>query len=184
MMLGPETFVARWQEFIENEPEMIRDSLCLMTCPLGSPALRGFSSSSSRFLVEAGLPQSCAPFLGFLQVGQGLPSLISAWRLEGVRGFDSKFLSRYHMLGSDSAGNPLCVDITDPDKVYMVDHEDAFRSRFLVASSIPQLAEALLAIHTLPYEEFGERFRQIDPIAATSGSWLITEVRSLVEEDA
>jgi hypothetical protein len=133
-------------------------------------------------LIEAGLPKSCAPFLSFDEVGKGLPKLISVWRLDGVSGVDTEFLSRYHTLGSDGAGNPLCIDTEEPGMVFMVDHDDAFRSRRLVASSVPQLAEALLIIHTQPYTLFRELFEKIDPAACGVDSFLPSEVETLIKE--
>lgn len=182
-MLKPETFVKRWQhEVVANEPEFIRDDLLLSVCSPEVPVLAQISEDSARFLVEAGLPKSCAPFLSFDEVGKGLPKLISVWRLDGVSGVDTDFLSRYYTLGSDGAGNPLCIDTEDPGKVFMVDHDDAFRSRRLVASSVPQLAEALLIIHTQPHEHFRRLFEAIDPAACSDDSFLPCEVAMLIKE--
>jgi hypothetical protein len=64
----------------------------------------------------------------------------------------------------------------------MVDHDDAFRSRHLVASSVPQLAEALLIINTQPHEDFLTHFQAIDPAACEVDSFLPTEVAMLIEE--
>jgi hypothetical protein len=85
-------------------------------------------------------------------------------------------------LGSDGAGNPLCIDTEESGKVFMVDHDDAFRSRRLVASSVPQLAEALLIIHTQPHEHFRRLFEEIDPAACGADSFLPSEVATLIEE--
>ncbi len=62
----------------------------------------------------------------------------------------------------------------------MLDHDDAFRSRHLVASSIPQLAEGLLLVYTVPHEEFQDRFAEIDPEAARDG-FLPAEVEQLMD---
>lgn len=182
-MLKPETFATRWQhEFVANEPEFIRDDLSLSVCSPEVPVLAKIPEDSARFLVEAGLPKSCAPFLSFDEVGKGLPKLISVWRLDGVSGVDTDFLSRYHTLGSDGAGNPLCIDTEEPGKIFMVDHDDSFRSRRLVASSVPQLAEALLIIHTQPREHFRRLFEAIDPVACGDDSYLPCEVAILIEK--
>lgn len=47
------------------------------------------------------------------------------------------------MIGSDGAGNPLCAD--EAGAVWMLDHEDSFRTREFVNSSVHLLAECLLA---------------------------------------
>lgn len=182
-MLKPETFATRWQhEVVAKEPEIIRDDTMLIACPAGSAALASIPEDSARFLAEAGLPKSCAPFLSFDEVGKGLPKLTAVWRLDGVSGVDTDFLSRYHTLGSDGAGNPLCIDTQEMGKVFMVDHDDAFRSRRLVASSVPQLAEALLIIHTQPHEDFLTLFQEVDPPACGPDSFLPPEVAMLIEE--
>ncbi len=182
-MLKPETFVKRWQhDVVANAPKFVRDDLLLTVCPTEVEVLAQIPEDSARFLVEAGLPTSCAPFLSFGEVGKGLPTLISVWRLNGVSGVDTKFLSRYYTLGSDGAGNPLCIDTEESGKVFMVDHDDAFRSRRLVASSVPQLAEALLIIHTQPHEHFRRIFEEIDPAACGADSFLPSEVATLIEE--
>jgi hypothetical protein len=179
-MLSPETFATRWQsEVVTNIPEFIRDEIALNSCTPDAGALALIPEKSARFLVEAGLPKSCAPFLTFDAVGKGLPKLDSLWRLDGVAGFDTDFLSRYHVLGSDGAGNPLCIDTEEHGKIFMVDHDNAFRSRRLVASSVPQLAEALLIIHTQPREQFVALFKEIDPDACAPDSFLPAGVASL-----
>jgi hypothetical protein len=178
--MEPEQFVARWKrEVYDLEPEFIRDDLRLLTCPADSPLLATLPTASARFLVAAGLPSSCAPFLGFSEIGRGLKTLVEVWRLDGVVGIDTEELRRYIVLGSDGAGNPLCLDSKDHGKIFMVDHDDAFRSRSLMASSVPQLAEALLLIHTLPHEDFGRNFMLIDPNAAGVDGFLPKEVEML-----
>jgi len=180
--MEPEEFVTRWKRDVyDREPEIIRDDIRLVTCPVGSPLLATLPAASARFLVEAGLPNGCAPFLGFSEIARGLRTLVEVWRLEGVSGIEAEELRRYFVLGSDGAGNPLCLDSKDNGKIYMVDHDDAFRSRTLVASSVSQLAEALLLIHTLPQEDFGRSFMQIDPDAAGVGGFLPKEVEMLKE---
>lgn len=182
-MLKPETFAMRWEnEVVANEPEFIRDDTRLCVCPPGAGVLTLIPDESARFLVEAGLPKSCAPFLSFNEVGKGLPKLISVWRLNEVSGVDTDFLSRYHILGSDGSGNPICIDTEEHGSIFMVDHDDAFRSRLLVASSVPQLAEALLIVHTRPREQFVRFFEKIDPTACAPDTFLPIEVAMLTEE--
>lgn len=100
----------------------------------------------------------------------------------GVSGVETDFLKRYHTLGSDGAGNPMCIDIEESGRIFMVDHDDAFRSRRLVASSVPQLAEALLLIHTQTREHFRRLFEAIDPDACGDDSFLPCEVATQIEE--
>jgi hypothetical protein len=59
----------------EGVPE-IADDLLLVSAPPGSLDTVSFPAEAAHFLVEAGLPGSCAPFLSFEAVAGGPPSLI------------------------------------------------------------------------------------------------------------
>jgi hypothetical protein len=65
----------------------------------------------------------------------------------------------------------------------MLDHEDGFRTRTFVASSVMTLVEALLLIQTQPHSEFVDRLRGFDPRAADDGAFLPAEVGILSEDD-
>jgi len=77
----------------------------------------------------------------------------------------------YRTIGSDGAGNPLCVEHLT-GAVVMLDHEDRFRTRQFINSSVRQLAECLLAYMG---EREPERFRAaahaIDPAAIDERSF-------------
>lgn len=126
-------------------------------------------------LIEAGgleLPLQAAPFLSFGRFAEqpplwevfGIPEHWTAARRQPVR--------RYRMIGNDGGGDPFCID---PDgAVWVLDHEDEFRTATFVNTGVPQLAECLLAY-------FGEtdpdRFRAavaaVDPPALADGTfWL------------
>ena len=57
---------------------------------------------------------------------------------------DRDRLAPYLMIGSDGAGNPICLEQVT-GQVILLDHEDRFRTVQFVNSGIHQLAECLLA---------------------------------------
>jgi hypothetical protein len=88
-------------------------------------------------------------------------------------------LSPYRMIGSDGADNPLCVE-DDTGAVWLLDHEDGFRSREFVNSGIPQLAECMLAyLGEDNPERFRKAVRSIDPPAMVEGSFWSCEALGL-----
>lgn len=92
---------------------------------------------------NAQLPSEAAPFLTF-EKAKKRPHL---WEIFGAKASwsaeDKNRLAGYRMIGSDGCGNPLCVE--DPTGVvWMLDHEDNFRTRQYVNSSVALLAECLL----------------------------------------
>jgi hypothetical protein len=102
------------------------------------------------------LPVDAAPFLSFAYAEEA-PYL---WQVFGLpqdwSATDRARLGAYPMIGSDGAGNPLCVE-EPTGAVWLLDHEDRFRTRQFVNSGVPQLAECLLAY--LGERDAG-RFRQ------------------------
>ena len=90
------------------------------------------------FLIEAGLPQEAAPFLSFDAAGSGrLESVADAYGL-------GPELRKYIMIGSDGAGNPICLDLADSAAIVCLDHEAGFLP-IRMNRSVSQLAEVLLA---------------------------------------
>jgi hypothetical protein len=125
------------------------------------------------------LPESAAPCLTFQEAVQPLPiwnvfALPADWSHA-----DRERLVPYRMIGSDAAGNPICVE-QNGGAVVILDHEVAFRTSQFVNSSIHQLAECLLAYMG---EQQPERFRQavrgIDPAALAEGSFWWNEASGL-----
>lgn len=126
----------------EGVPE-IADDLLLVSAPHGIFDAPSFPAEAARFLVEAGLPRSCAPFLSFEAVAGGPPSLVEYYGAHRFRPPDTPRLAQFYVIGSDGAGNPLCVDSARGGEVVMLDHEDGFHTRAFVASSVGTLAHAL-----------------------------------------
>jgi hypothetical protein len=101
------------------------------------------------------LPDEAAPFLNFDQAAR--PAHI--WEVFGNPSqwsdTERERLAPYQMIGSDGAGNPVCIE-RDTGAVVLLDHEDRFHSRQFVNSSVRQLAECLMAYMG---EKDAERFR-------------------------
>jgi hypothetical protein len=106
----------------------------------------GMKSPAARFLQFLGvtLPIDAAPFLSF-EDAERAPLL---WELYGPAdewsAADRSRLGAYRAIGSDGAGNPICVE-SSSGVVWLLDHEDQFKTRQFVNSSAWQLAESLLA---------------------------------------
>jgi hypothetical protein len=83
------------------------------------------------------------------------------------------------MIGSDGAGNPICVE-QSTGTVIMLEHEDWFRTLQFVNSSIRQLAECLLAyMGEHDADRFRVAIRQIDPPALTESAFWWYEAADL-----
>jgi len=86
------------------------------------------------------------------------------------------------MIGSDGSGNPICVEQTS-GVVVLLDHEDWFRTRQFVNSSVRQLGECLLVYMG---EQQQDRFRSavwgMDATALAEGSFWWHEAACLAPD--
>ncbi len=125
-------------------------------------------------MVECGLsilPDSAAPFVTFKEASQP----VSIWEAFGSPSdwspADRERLASYSMIGSDGAGNPICVEQLS-GAVLLLDHEDWFRTVQFINSGVSQLGECLLAYMG---ENDGMHFRlaveAIDPPAMAQGTF-------------
>ena len=182
-MISPNEFVEKWKAIWEEEP--IKFSVdTLEDVELDEEA--------KKFLIEAGLPDSAAPSLSF---HAGLTSICEEFGVE-------EDYSSYKYFGSTGWGDPICLYEDDGSIVYL-DHEENLEYETLINSSIPQLAESLLAYAQLIEEtkkENGddafldnniperlknwifEELKRIDPVALEDGFWK-AELESLDEVD-
>ena len=127
-MLAPKDFSARWGN----------DADSLIRFPKESVERLALSDEDKEFLVQAGLPEDAAPFLGFQVPTTGeLRTVAEDW------GQPAEFRC-YRTLGSDGSGNPIAIDESHQGEVVCLDHENGF-ARVLMNKSIRQLAESLLA---------------------------------------
>jgi hypothetical protein len=180
-------FLSRWTSLVKDHKAKaeaagvpdVADDLQLTTAPrtiLSDPA---FPEAAARFLIEAGLPRSCAPFLTFNAVARGPLPLVRFYGAHLFRPPDVSRLAAFYVLGSDGAGNPLCLDSARDGEVVMLDHEDGFRTRTFVSSSVATLAEALLIVESFPHTDFVQHLRACDPPAAEQTAFLPAEVGML-----
>lgn len=133
----------------------------------------GFEAIASTMVVCGSdvLPDSAAPCVSFKEAARSL----SVWEVFASPSdwlvVDRVRLAPYRVIGSDGAGNPICVEQVT-GAVVLLDHEDWFRTRQFVNSSVGQLAECLLAYMG---EQEPERFRSvvqsIDQAALAEGSF-------------
>jgi len=170
-MITPADFRARWGGGLMPYAPSAFDDVAL---PL----------VSKRFLIEAGLPQQAGLGLEFDLPPDKLPALSEAFEEDLPAGLD-----RYRPIGLDAA-TAICLDALDGWRLYAVDIDGAFPTRF-VNSSVPQLAEFLLVfregagvpVPALATDEELEasaqalerEFRRIDPATFEEGEnwWLL-----------
>ncbi len=94
------------------------------------------------FLCTAGLPESAAPFLTFVQRNGDKYNNIC--RLPELYDFLEKNFDQYVYIGYDGSGNPIIINTGDEDKIEWLDHEDLFSSNYF-NSSIEAMASCLIA---------------------------------------
>ncbi|MEQ9220292.1 MAG: SUKH-4 family immunity protein [Cyclobacteriaceae bacterium] len=102
-------FLNQW----ESEEFIIFDGVAL--------ELLNLNSQQFNFLTEIGLPKESAPFLSFRN---DLNSINTIYELQNSN-YNSKI-----MIGSDGAGDPICLEITNKH-IYACDHEDDFEPYFM-----------------------------------------------------
>jgi len=130
------------------------------------------------------LPDTAAPFLSFERAHD--PRLI--WQVYGFETDwspeDRQRLAPYQMMGSDGAGNAICVDERN-GTVVLLDHEDGFRTRQFMNSSVGQLAECLLAyMGERSPEAFKSAVLAIDRDAMASGTFWSIEATQIENTEA
>jgi len=105
VVIEPSAFVERWREIQAKSDEPDDEKLCTAS----QFSTYKLSEDTKRFLKEAGLPASCSPFLSFDDVKR-LPRL---WEIFSPGQWEQKLKDRvapYIMIGSDDAGNAICLD--------------------------------------------------------------------------
>ena len=130
--MTPENFKREWTDAGDTLIPFTRESLDGIHIP----------ESSIRLLAEAGLPDSASPFLDFF--GHGSRRLQPA---SDAYSLDSEF-AHYLCIGTNDAGDPICIDTESNGAIVLLFHDDNFR-RIQMNSSVEKLAESLLKFRNL-----------------------------------
>jgi hypothetical protein len=126
--------------------------------------------------LKSGFPEDAAPFLHF------------GWRsnkgkFENVADnyllYENDNLTQnYWMIGSDGSGNPICFDVSQNDRIVLLDHEQRFEIICLMNSNIKELAACLLL-----YKNFIGKFRkENDQSTDAKSNFSIAELSQLKNE--
>ena len=117
----------------------------LVTYPASALAGVRLPADARAFLLEVGLPRSAAPYLDFRSpLESPLPAASEMWHLPDT-------FTHYRVIGSNGFGDPICIDEDMDGTVVYLNHDNEF-ARVFVNSSVPQLAQCLLAFHGLVRE--------------------------------
>lgn len=129
-MISAHDFKQRWQAGGED---------ILVPFPATSLEDVRIPENAKAFLIEAGLPADAAPFLSFELPKKGpLPRVPEKlWHL-------TPDYARFRIIGSNGAGDPICLDEETEGQVIYLNHDNYFE-RLLINSSVFTLAECLLA---------------------------------------
>lgn len=137
-MITPSEFIKQWRAETEDDPS---DTGLLRFAPITLDDVK-MPAADRTFLIEAGLPESAAPFLNFEQPAAGpLPMLSKHANLPET-------FRRYRLIGFNGSGDCLCIDQDQGGAIVSINHDDDNRPIF-INSSIPQLAESLLLYQRL-----------------------------------
>jgi hypothetical protein len=179
--MNAERFISLWNDLVEQVrikadaagvPE-VADDLQLVKAPQSLLSNTLFPSDAAQFLVEAGLPGGCAPFLTFEAIAQGPIPLTQLLDDDEFISTGVSRLESFFVLGSDNYGDSLCLDASRGGEIVCLNHEDRFQTSQFVASSVATLAEALLLINTkVPYSEFIRQLSLVDSPAAEESAYL------------
>jgi hypothetical protein len=128
---------------------------------------------------DAVLPSEAAPFVSFDKAADQ-PRL---WEVFGPKNSwsatEKKHLDSYRMIGSDGCGNPICVE-DRTGVVWMLDHENRFRTIQFVNSNVSLLAECLLACMGEEHSSaLIAAIKQLDPPAAAMNTFWDEAARNL-----
>jgi hypothetical protein len=90
------------------------------------------------FLINCGLPDSCAPGLSFDEcTGITIPTPNQVFNIE----IDE--LNDYLMIGSNGSGDPVCIDLNNDNEIVYLNHDNYFEKVYMNAS-VHQLTECII----------------------------------------
>jgi len=94
--------------------------------------------STIDFLVICGLPDNCAPMIGFDECKRdAIPTPNEVFKID----FDG--LDEYLMIGGNGSGDPICIDLNLNNEIVYLNHDNYFE-RVFMNSSVHQLAECII----------------------------------------
>ena len=157
---------------------------------------KGANDDTSQFLSIVGLPKSAAPFLTFGHNEETL-SLETIKQVYETEELDHKFLL---IIGSGSAGDPLCIDLVDNCQVVVLNHEQEFESTFvnssvnelfLVLTAYKEFVKEVLSVNgedafldsnftDAQFEKLSCRLKSIDEKAVSEGNFWFYELENLL----
>ncbi|WJE50796.1 SUKH-4 family immunity protein [Bacillus cereus] len=172
-MISPKEFCDRWNEKRDGPLNKVDRDMLQHT---------NLSSDTRRFLSEAGLPASAAPFIEFDNATEPMQNVNQKF------GMPIDFKS-YWYIGTTGSGDPLCIDEGTNKVVYL--HHDNNYEEIFINSSIHQFAESLLLFSKLIDEAIhlnGEFAFLDNEIPESVCIWFENEVRRIdpkvIEENA
>jgi hypothetical protein len=144
-------------------------------------------------LIQLGLPDTAAPFLSFETPWEGALPRVSDPNHDGR--YEQEGMEHMRIIGSDGAGNPICIDERKKGRIVLLDHESSEATP--MNTSVANLLECLAAYadwHSEVREELGadawhdtlptkftakleKALEGIDPGSYKAGSFWHTEVR-------
>jgi hypothetical protein len=90
------------------------------------------------FLINCGLPDSCAPGLSFDECNDTtIPTPNQVFNI------DIGELNDYLMIGSNGSGDPVCIDLNNDNEIVYLNHDNDFE-RVYINSSVHQLIECII----------------------------------------
>jgi hypothetical protein len=107
--------------------------------------ITGINELTQNFLIDFGLPESAAPFVSFDR-----KELHTIHQIYETDDNQNKF---YVEIGSDGAGDPICIDTSANCQIVALDHENNFAKRYVNAS----IKELFIFLSL--YKEFGEELQ-------------------------
>lgn len=109
------------------------------------------SKATINFLVNCGLPDSCAPGLSFDNCNAStIPTPNQIFDID----IDIEELNDFLMIGSNGSGDPICIDLKNENEIVYLNHDNGFE-RIHMNSSIHQFTECVIR-----YREFHD---SLDP---------------------
>jgi hypothetical protein len=99
-------------------------------------------NNTTKDFLKVGFPRDAAPFLDFewTSYANKFLNIFECYSKINL----SIATKNYWILGSDNSGNPICIDVSNNDRIVLLDHEQKFELLDIVNNNIAEFAECLL----------------------------------------